>query len=73
MQVCRRDTTLADLQARGRDLAGLDAEARDILGKSMDVFAFYSPYTGAIHRYSHKALTLEETAFDVQPMNESCR
>lgn len=54
--------TIADLQARDKDLAGLDAEDRELLGSSAHLFSFYSPYTGAIHPYSHKRLNLKETA-----------
>ena len=54
--------TIADLQARDRDLAGLDPEARKLLGSSINLFSFYSPYTGTIRPYSHARLTPKETA-----------
>lgn len=54
--------TIADLQARDRDLAGLAPEDRELLGSSIDLFSFYNPYTGTIHPYSHSRLTHKETA-----------
>ncbi|ARK54914.1 hypothetical protein BOC36_18645 [Burkholderia pseudomallei] len=54
--------TIGALQARDNDLASLDSESREILGSSVSLFSFYSPYTGIIHPYSHKKLNLKETA-----------
>ncbi|WP_291590069.1 hypothetical protein [Comamonas sp. UBA7528] len=54
--------TIADLQARDRDLTLLDSETHELLGHSINVFSFYSPYTGMISPYSHARLTPKEMA-----------
>jgi hypothetical protein len=54
--------TISDLQEHDKQLSGLDDETRELMGKSVNLFSFYNPYTGVIHPYFHKALNHQETA-----------
>lgn len=54
--------TILDLQQRDKQLSGLNDETRELLGKSVNLFSFYNPYTGIILPYFHKAVTHQETA-----------
>lgn len=54
--------TISDLQERDKRLSGLDDETRELMGKSVNLFSFYNPYTGVIHPYFHKAVSHQETA-----------